>query len=244
MCGRFTQQRPSAELAQIFEASDLASSEGGRFNIAPTNEALVVVQRELEGEAQRAVVRYRWGLIPPWSDDPRIASRTFNARAETVATSPMFRDAFRKRRCLVPVDGFYEWRREGTARHPIRIVDPSGSPLALAGLWTGRQDPESGEWRRTFTIVTTRPNAFMAPIHDRMPVIVPPSGWAAWLGAGGSGAGAGGSAGAGVGAGAGADPAELRAMLEPSETVGLFAYEVSALVNNVRNDGAELILPV
>jgi putative SOS response-associated peptidase YedK len=209
-------------LAQIFEAEDLATSDGGRFNVAPTNEALVVVQRE----AERAVVRYRWGLIPPWSDDARIASRTFNARAETVTTSPMFRDAFRKRRCLVPVDGFYEWRRDGAKRHPTRIMDPSGAPLALAGLWTGRQDPESGEWRRTFTIVTTRPNDFMAPIHDRMPVIIPPDGWAAWLDA------------------AGADPAEVRAMLEPREDLTLDAYEVSDLVNNVRNDGPGLILPL
>jgi putative SOS response-associated peptidase YedK len=223
MCGRFTQQRPSSELAAIFGASDLATSDTARFNIAPTTEALVVVQRE----AERAVVRYRWGLIPPWSDDPRIASRTFNARAETVTTSPMFRDAFRKRRCLVPVDGFYEWRREGTKRHPMRIMDPSGAPLALAGLWTGRQDPESGEWRRTFTIVTTRPNEFMADIHDRMPVIVPPSSWALWLDA----------------AGAGADAAEVRAMLEPSDEVALTAYEVSPLVNNVRNDGPDLVLP-
>ena len=221
MCGRFTQQRPSSELAKIFDAEDLAASDGAKFNIAPTNEALVVVQRE----DRRAVVRYRWGLIPPWSDDPRIASRTFNARAETIATSPMFRDAFRKRRCLVPVDGFYEWRREGSKRHPMRILDPSGSPLALAGLWTGRQDPETGEWRRTFTIVTTRPNDFMASIHDRMPVIVPASGWAIWLDP------------------APRDPGELAALLEPREDVALDAYEVSALVNSVRNDGPALILP-
>ncbi len=220
MCGRFAQERPSSELAVIFGAEDLASSQSARFNIAPTTEALVVVQRE----EQRAVVRYRWGLIPPWSDDPRIASKTFNARAETVATSPMFRDAFRKRRCLVPVDGFYEWRKEGTKRHPMRILDASGAPLALAGLWTGRQDPESGEWRRTFSIVTTRPNEFMTSIHDRMPVIVPPSGWAAWLDAG-------------------ADPVEVRAMLESSEDVALSAYEVSELVNNVRNEGSDLVLP-
>ena len=154
----------------IFEAEDLFDDPGGRFNVAPTDEAAVVVQRD----DRRAVVGYRWGLIPGWSDDPRIASRTFNARAETVATSPLFRDAFRRRRCLVPVDGFYEWLRDGTKRQPMRIHDPDDRPLALAGLWTGRQDPESGVWHRTFTIVTTRPNAFMAPIHDRMPVVVPP----------------------------------------------------------------------
>ena len=222
MCGRFTQQRPTSELARIFDAEDLADDPGGRFNVAPTDEAVVVVQRE----DRRAVVRYRWGLVPAWSDDPRIASRTFNARAETVATSPLFRGAFLRRRCLVPVDGFYEWRREGGKRHPMRIHDPAGRPLALAGLWTGRQDPETGEWRRTFTIITTRPTAFMAAIHDRMPVVVPPEAWGTWLDR------------------APQEPGELLAMLEPREDIELDAYPVSSLVNSVRNDGPELILPV
>ena len=219
MCGRFTQQTSSAELASIFEAEDLADDPGGRFNVAPTDEASVVVQRE----ERRAITRYRWGLIPGWSDDPRIASRTFNARAETVAMSPVFRDAFRRRRCLVPVDGFYEWLRDGKRRQPMRIHDPADRPLALAGLWTGRQDPESGQWNRTFTIVTTRPNSLMAPIHDRMPVILPLEAWARWL-----------------------DPApaqldELRAMLEPRDDLALDAYPVVPLVNNVRNDGPALL---
>jgi putative SOS response-associated peptidase YedK len=219
MCGRFTQQTPTSELARIFEAEDLADGLVARFNVAPTDEAAVVVQKD----DRRAVVRYRWGLVPAWSDDPRIASRTFNARAETVATSPVFRDAFRRRRCLVPVDGFYEWLREGSKRQPMRIFDPDERPLALAGLWTGRQDPESGEWRRTFTIVTTAPNDFMAAIHDRMPVIVPPDRWSRWLDP------------------SPAEPGELRALLEPSDDWRLEAYPVPPLVNNVRNDGPELI---
>jgi putative SOS response-associated peptidase YedK len=219
MCGRFTQQRPTSEIAAIFEAEDIADDPGGRFNVAPTDEAAVVVQRD----DRRAVVSYRWGLIPGWSDDPRIASRTFNARAETVASNPVFRDAFRRRRCLVPVDGFYEWLRDGTKRKPMRIHDPGERPLALAGLWTGRQEPESGVWHRTFTIVTTRPNAFMASIHDRMPVIVPPDEWARWL-----------------------DPrptdvGELRALLEPRDDWALDVYPVPPLVNNVRNNGPELV---
>jgi len=219
MCGRFTQQRPTSEIARIFEAEDLADDPGGHFNVAPTTDASVVVQRE----ERRAVRRYRWGLIPPWSDDPRIASRTFNARAETLATSPLFRDAFRKRRCLVPVDGFYEWRRTGSKRQPLLIRDPEGLPLALAGLWTGRQDPESGEWLRTFTIVTSRPNAFMAGIHDRMPVVVPSASWDRWLDP------------------EARDTGELRAMLEPDDELALDAYAVSTLVNNVRNDGEALV---
>jgi len=219
MCGRFTQQRPTSEIAAIFEAEDIADDPGGRFNVAPTDEASVVVQRD----DRRAVVSYRWGLIPGWSDDPRIASRTFNARAETIASNPVFRDAFRRRRCLVPVDGFYEWLRDGAKRQPMRIHDPDDRPLALAGLWTGRQDPESGVWHRTFTIVTTRPNAFMASIHDRMPVIVPPDAWARWL------------------APRPADVGELRALLEPRDEWALDAYPVPPLVNNVRNNGPELV---
>jgi putative SOS response-associated peptidase YedK len=215
MCGRFTQQRPTSEIARIFDAEDLAGDPGGRYNVAPTSEAAVVVQRE----DQRAVVRYRWGLVPSWSTDPRAGSKAFNARAETLATSPLFRDPFRRRRCLVPVDGFYEWRRDGSARHPLWIHDPSGSPLALAGLWTGRQDPETAEWRRTFTIVT------MAPIHDRMPVVIAPDAWDRWLDP------------------APVDPGELRALLEPREDLVLDARAVSALVNNVRNNGPALIEP-
>jgi len=218
MCGRFTQQRPTSEIAAIFEAEDLFDDPGGRFNVAPTDEAAVVVERD----ERRAVVGYRWGLIPGWSDDPRIASRTFNARAETVATSPIFRDAFRRRRCLVPVDGFYEWLREGGGRQPMRIHDPSGAMLALAGLWTGRRDPESGTWHRTFTIVTTRPNELMAAIHNRMPVVVPQDSWSRWLAPS-------------------TDVAELPAMLEPSDAWALDAYAVPPLVNNVRNNGLELV---
>jgi putative SOS response-associated peptidase YedK len=219
MCGRFTQQRPTSEIARIFDAEDLAGDPGEHYNVAPTTEAAVVVQRD----DRRAVARYRWGLIPAWADDPRIAARTFNARAETLATSPMFRDAFARRRCLVPVDGFYEWRREGGRRQPMLIRDPNGGVLALAGLWTGRKDPETEEWLRTFTIVTSRPNGFMAGIHDRMPVVIPPADWTTWL-----------------------DPtpedrAELRSLLEPREDVDLDAYPVPVLVNNVRNDGAALI---
>jgi putative SOS response-associated peptidase YedK len=221
MCGRFTQQRPTSEIARIFDAEDLADDPGGHFNVAPTDEVAVVVEKE----DRRAVVRYRWGLIPAWSDDPKVASRTFNARAETLATSGMFRDAFRKRRCIVPVDGFYEWLREGATRTPMRIHDPADAPLALAGLWAARRDRETGIATRTFTIVTTRPNAFMEGIHNRMPVILPPDAWSTWLDP------------------QPRDPGELRALLEPRDDLTLDAYPVSTLVNSVRNNGPELIVP-
>ena len=223
MCGRFTQQRPTSEIAAIFDAEDLAPDPGGHFNVAPTDEAAVVVQRE----ERRAVARYRWGLEPAWAiAGPGKPQRPFNARAETLATSPLFRDAFRKRRCIVPVDGFYEWLREGKTKQPMRIHDPADGILALAGLWTGRKDEETGEWLRTFAIVTTRPNGFMGGIHDRMPVIIPTDAWGLWLDAGPR------------------DPGELRALLEPREDLALDAYAVRLLVNNARNDGPALIEPL
>jgi putative SOS response-associated peptidase YedK len=220
MCGRFMQERPVSDLAEIFGAEQLADEPGGRYNIAPTDEAIVVVERD----DRRALVAYRWGLIPHWAEDPKIASRTFNARAESVATMPAFRESFRRRRCLVPVDGFYEWRREGTARRPYRIFRSDGLPLALAGLWSGWRNPDTGEVRRTFTIVTTTPNEVVAPLHDRMPVIVPDDAWARWLDP------------------RPAEPGELRALLEPTDAVPLQIAPASRLVNDVRHDGPELLL--
>ncbi len=222
MCGRFTQERPTAELAAYFDAEDLAQSPGGRFNVAPTDEAAVVVQRD----DRRAITAYRWGLIPHWAEHAKVGNRLFNARAETLATSPMFRDAFRRHRCLVPVDSFYEWRRDGTIRRPFRVVRPDGRPLALAGLWAGWRDPERDQVVRTFTIVTTRPNAEMGALHDRMPVVLDPESWARWLDP------------------APADPGELLNLLVPAPDGSLEPYEVSRAVNDVRNDGPGLVDPV
>jgi putative SOS response-associated peptidase YedK len=221
VCGRFTQQRPTSELAEIFEAEDLASDPGDHYNVAPTDEAAVVVQRD----DRRAVVRYRWGLIPHWADRA-MASRTFNARSETVAVSPAFREAIRRRRCLVPVDSFYEWRGEGPVRQPYRIVRSDARPLVLAGLWSGWREPESGEIRRTFTIVTTRASQQIANLHDRMPVILPPERWRTWLDT------------------TATDPGELQGLLVPAEDEPLEIHRVPTLVNNVRNDGPALVARV
>ena len=214
------QERPVSELAEIFEAEPLVDEPGGRYNIAPTDEAIVVVQRD----DRRALTGYRWGLIPHWSADARIASRTFNARAESIASMPAFRDSFRRKRCLVPVDAFYEWRRQDRVRQPYRIFRADGRPLVLAGLWDGWKDPDSGQVRRTFTIVTTTPNAVVAELHDRMPVIIPDDAWARWLDP------------------RPAEPGELRALLEPTDAVALEIAPVSRLVNDVRNDGPELLV--
>jgi len=220
MCGRFMQERPVSDLAEIFEAEALVDEPGGRYNIAPTDEAIVVVERD----DRRALTGYRWGLIPHWAPDARIASRTFNARAESISSMPAFRESFRRRRCLVPVDAFYEWKRQDGVRQPYRIFRADGRPLALAGLWAGWKNPETDEVRRTFTIVTTTPNAVVAELHNRMPVIVPDEAWARWL-----------------------DPratelGELRALLEPSDEIALEIAPASRLVNDVRNDGPQLLL--
>jgi len=170
-------KRPASELAEIFAAEPLADDPGPRFNVAPTDDALVVVQR---GD-RRAITAYRWGLIPHWADAAKVGSRMFNARAETLTTSPAFRDAFQRKRCLVPVDGFYEWHREGARRQPFAIARDDGRPLALAGLWSGWRDPKADRVVRTFTIITTRPNDQLAGLHDRMPVVVPDEAWERWL---------------------------------------------------------------
>jgi putative SOS response-associated peptidase YedK len=219
MCGRFSQQRPASELAEIFAAEPLVDELGARYNVAPTDDALVVVQRE----DRRAITAYRWGLIPHWADGAKVGSRMFNARAESLTGSPAFRDAFRRKRCLVPVDGFYEWQREGARRQPFTIGRVDGRPLALAGLWSGWRDPAIDRVVRTFTIITTRPNDQMAGLHDRMPVIVPDDAWERWLDPDLQ------------------DPAELHGLFEPTDDVALRIQAVNLLVNNVRNDGPALL---
>ena len=222
MCGRFTQERPASELAEIFGAEPLADDPGGRYNVAPTDEAMVVVQRD----ERRAVTGYRWGLIPHWAESAKVGSKMFNARAETLTTSPAFREAFKRRRCLVPVDSFYEWKREGTVRQPYRVLRTDRRPLALAGLWAGWKDPATETVRRTFTIVTTTPNDALRDLHDRMPVVVEEDAWDRWLGA------------------EPADPGELLGLLLPDERVSLEIYPVVRDVNDVRRDGPGLIEPL
>jgi putative SOS response-associated peptidase YedK len=226
MCGRFTQQRPSAELAALFDAEDLAATPGGRFNLAPQQTGLVVVQGL---DLRRAIAGYRWGLIPTWAKDARIGNRLINARAETIATTPAFRSAFQKRRCLVPADAFYEWERVADSiRQPNLIRRADGEPMAFAGLWSPWRDPADpeAEWLRTFSIVTTTANATLAPIHDRMPVILAAAAWAAWLDP------------------VAPDPDALQELLRPAADDLLIRYPVTKRVNSARNDGPDLIVPL
>jgi len=221
VCGRFSQQRPASELAEIFAAEPLADELGPRFNIAPTDEAYVVVQRD----ERRAVAAYRWGLIPHWADSPKVASRMFNARSETLGRSPAFADALRRKRCLVPVDRFYEWRRLGARRQPFTIGRGDSRPLVIARLWSVWRDRSIDQVVRTFTIVTTGPNEQMAGLHDRMPVVLADDQWDRWLDPD-------------------ADVGELQGLFEPTDDVLLRIDPVADLVNNVRNDGPELVRPI
>ena len=192
------------------------------YNLAPTDEAAVVVER---GE-RRAIRAYRWGLIPSWAKDERIASKLFNARAETLATSGAFREPFRRRRCIVPADAFYEWQRSGGARQPFLIRRVDGRPLALAGLWSGWHHPVTEQVIRTFTIITTEANRTLAAVHDRMPVVLEPKDWKRWLDT------------------SEPDVEELNGLLVPAPDDELELYPVRPLVNSVRNNGPELIEPI
>ena len=186
-----------------------------RFNIAPTT-AVPVVRN---GPSGRVIVLQTWGLIPSWSRDPALSARLANARAETAADKPSFRGPFRHTRCLIPADGFYEWRA-GTPKQPYFIHGAQGEPLALAGLWDRWQGPEGA--RESCTILTTTPNALMAPIHDRMPVILDRPGQDLWLAAGTA-------------------TEVLQALLRPCPETWLRLHPVDPRVGKVANDASSLI---
>jgi putative SOS response-associated peptidase YedK len=227
MCGRFLNKLPAAEIARIFGTRNPLPNYPARFNIAPTDPVLAV--RFNPKTTERTLDALRWGLVPHWANDLKLGSRMINARAESVATLPAFRDAFGDRRCIIPASGFYEWKKTGTAKQPYAIV-PEGDPLfAFAGLWENWRDKNAGdgaEWIRTCTIITGEPNELVAPIHNRMPVILPREAWSAWLGE---------------------EPAsadELKALLRTFPAVRMRVYSVSSRVNSVKNDDAGLIDPV
>lgn len=218
MCGRVDLHTPAQEIAAHFDAAwtQSATQFVPGWNLAPTRHLLIVT----EAGGQRRLETAIWGLLPHWAKEPRMA-RPINARAETVADAPMFRDAFRHSRCLVPIDGFYEWHRVGGVKQPWYFHLRGGEPFALAGL-LARWQPGSERQLDTCAVVTTDANALMEPVHDRMPVIVAQSDWNAWLAGGREAA---------------------RALMRPYIGEDLVADRVSRRVNNANNDGPELILP-
>jgi putative SOS response-associated peptidase YedK len=219
MCGRFFLQRDPAGLARYFGTSNAVPNLRPSWNIAPTQDS-VVVRRHPESGA-RHLDLLRWGLVPRWAKDASGGARLMNARGESVAEKPAFRDAFRKRRCLVPMDGFYEWRQEGARKQPYAVAMADASPMAAAGLWEGWQQPD-GTWLRTFTIITTDANAKQALLHDRMPVLLAPDVFDAWL-----------------------DPASkteaLQALLRPCPPEWLACWPVPARVGRVAENDAGLL---
>lgn len=177
MCGRFTLTTPPEEIARVFEL-DAVPDLVPRYNVAPTQDVSTVQAGAAGGRELRT---RRWGLVPHWAKDPRIGARLINARSETVAAKPSFRDAFRHRRCLVPADGFYEWTGTGRgARQPHHVRRPDRGPFAIAGLHE-RWRTEDGSWLETCTLITVAANSRLSPLHNRMPAILSPEHWDGWL---------------------------------------------------------------
>lgn len=217
MCGRYTVTSVPEALRALFRYAEQPNFPP-RYNIAPTQPIAVV--RLMEGKRQFALVR--WGLLPSWVKDPAAFSLLINARGESVCDKPAFRNAMKRRRCLIPADGFYEWQAAGPRKQPFYVRARSGAPLAFAGLWETWTGP-NGEEMETAAIVTTKANRTLSPIHDRMPVIVPPEAFDLWLD------------------GATVDAKTAEALIRPAPDDLLEAYPVSTAVNRTANDNPKLL---
>ncbi len=218
MCGRFASHRPIDEIRALFGTENAPPNAPPTWNMAPTREALVVRRHPQTGA--RHLDLLRWGLVPHWVKDPAKTRQPINARAETLATSPMFREALARRRCLVPVDAFYEWQATARGKQPYAVARADGGMLALAGLWEGWRGAD-GTVLRSFTIVTTPANDALRPLHERMPAVIEPEGWPLWLGEA---------------------EGDATALLRPS-AAALRVWPVTTRVNNVRNDAPDLLEP-
>ncbi len=220
MCGRYTLTESPRRVAEHFRlrvGSDLLP----RYNVAPSQPVAAV----REGDQGRELVMLRWGLIPHWAKDTRIGYSLINARAETVAEKPAYRAAFRKRRCLIPASGFLEWAKLGRVKQPYHFRRRDGGPIAFAGLWECWESPD-GELVESCSIITTEANGLVAPLHDRMPVLIDPADFDLWL-----------------------DPAcqraeDLAPLLRPYPAEAMEAVAVSPLVNSPKNDDPECLAPV
>jgi putative SOS response-associated peptidase YedK len=219
MCGRVTIQTPALAIAREFALTGIRTAlERPRYNLAPTQLMPVVIN-----DGERMLDAYRWGLIPSWAKEAAIGNKLINARGETVAEKPSFRSALKRRRCLVLVDGWFEWKQSTKPKTPYLFRRKDGRPIAFAGLWEEWTAPDTGELLRTCTVITTGPNHLMAPIHDRMPVILSQAAQELWLRP---------------------EPQEasvLQPLLVPNEDEPLEAWEVARVVNSPTNDVAACI---
>ncbi|RJF80671.1 SOS response-associated peptidase [Oleomonas cavernae] len=223
MCGRYLLKTPADELKELFALEGPLPNFGPRWNVAPTQE-MPVVRRHPESGA-RVLSLLRWGLVPHWADDAGIATRLLHARAEGLETTRSYRDAYARRRCLVPADGFFEWQGEGKAKVPYAVARADGGPFAMAGLWEGWRG-QDGTVIRSFTVVTTAANDDLRPVHPRMPVILAPADWPIWLGE------------------VPADAAAMARLLAGAGPGEMRCWPVSSRVGNVRNDDAALFAPL
>ncbi len=220
MCGRFSFTNPDEALRRLFGYDGPALDIAPRYNIAPTQLCTAI---RLAPAGKRAIAQLRWGLLPSWAKDRKIAASLINARAESLAEKPAFRAAFAKRRCLIPADGFFVWTGEGKAKRPYRIVLAGGAPFAFAGLWERWRDPAAPADAApvdSFTIVTTDAAPSIAAIHHRMPAILPPEHFARWLDAENN------------------PPPAVQALLARYAGDDFVAHAVADRVNNARNDDA------
>jgi len=223
MCGRFTLTADPDELREVFSWITFPEKQfAPRYNIAPTQPIAVVTNT-----GENKLDFFTWGLIPFWAKDPSIGSRMINARSETLAEKPSFKNAFKRRRCLILADGFYEWQKipGEKAKQPIYIRMKESEPFTFAGLWEDWHSTD-GSQILSATIITTSPNKLIEPIHNRMPVILPESAYRQWLAPGE------------------ADPQKLGALLRPFDADRMEAYPVSQMVNNPRNEDPRLIQPM
>lgn len=224
MCGRYALYAPASHLQRHFEAStdELPGDLSPRYNAAPMQWLPVVRQRPT---GERVVHLLRWGLVPSWSRDESIATKLINARGETLAEKASFRAAYKSRRCIVPASGFYEWKREGKEKQPYYIHPADGELFGLAGLWERWSPGDGGDCVDTFTVVTTDANGTMKPLHNRMPVLLAPSDYAAWLTKG-------------------TDTELLAGLVVPCPDAMVKVYPVSKAVGSVANEGPGLIEPL
>ena len=224
MCGRYTQAMSWHEMVRLYRITETARAPNlnPRYNAAPSQQVPIVRATAAGG---RALIMVRWGLVPPWARDGTIGSRLINARAETVAEKPSFRGAFKARRCLVPADGFYEWTTAGGVRQPHRIVRRDRQGFAFAGLWERWDRDPGGAPLETCAIVTTVASDDLRAIHGRMPVILDPADYDAWLDV------------------AATAPVDAARLLRPFPDGLLEAYPVDRRVNDARNDDAECAAP-